>query len=80
MSNICAGYHCLPAVQNKTEEFSKYDTVKPVGMHTYGGCGFNKADKVVERTLGLKKAGAEVIHMGVCMMYFCPLRKFTKKL
>ena len=45
-SNECAGYKCLPAMQNRTGQFKGYDAIELVGFETCGGCGRNKADKI----------------------------------
>ena len=73
-SNQCAGYNCFPAVQNRTGKFKDYETVELVGFDTCGGCGRNKADKIVARALRLKEKGAEVIHLGNCLVSACPFK------
>jgi predicted metal-binding protein len=71
-SNNCAGFNCFPAIQEKTGQFGQYDTVELVGFDSCGGCGRGKADKIVSRALRLKEKGAEVIHIGNCMVGACP--------
>jgi predicted metal-binding protein len=71
-SNVCAGYTCFPAIQNKTGQFEKYDDIELVGFDSCGGCGRNKADKILARALRLKEKGAEVIHMANCIVSSCP--------
>lgn len=71
-SGQCAGYHCFPAIYGKTGKFAAYETIELVGFDTCGGCGRNKADKIVARAQKLKKYGAEVIHLGNCMVSVCP--------
>lgn len=78
-SNECAAYHDLIAIREKTGAFARYDTVELIGIHTCGGCGRNKADKVLARALSLKEHGAEVIHLGVCMIYGCPFKELYEK-
>ncbi len=73
-SNDCAGYNCFPAIQNRTGQFEGYDTIELVGFDSCGGCGRNKADKVVARALRLKEKGAEVIHLGNCLVSACPFK------
>lgn len=73
-SNRCAGYHCFPAIQNRTGKFEVYDTVELVGFDSCGGCGRNKADKILARALRLKEKGAEVIHLGNCLVSACPFK------
>ncbi len=70
-SNNCAGYSCFPAIQKMTGQFERYDAVEVVGFDTCGGCGRNKADKIVARALKLKEKGAEVIHLGNCLVGAC---------
>ena len=73
-SNNCAGYKCFPAIQDRTGQFKGYDTIELVGFDSCGGCGRNKADKVVARALRLKEKGAEVIHLGNCLVGACPFK------
>jgi len=73
-SNNCAGYRCFPAIQNRTGQFAKYDTIEVVGFDTCGGCGRNKADKILARALRLQEKGAEVIHLGNCLVNACPFK------
>ena len=71
-SNNCAGFGCFPAMANKTGEFAKYDKIELVGFDTCGGCGRGKSDKIVAKAMRLKEKGAEVIHLGDCMVGACP--------
>ena len=71
-SDVCAGYNCFPAIRNKTGQMAGYDTVELVGFDTCGGCGRNKADKIVARARRLKEKGAEIIHLGNCLVNACP--------
>ena len=73
-SNDCAGYNCFPAMRDRAGQFEKYDVIELVGFDTCGGCGRNKADKVLARALRLKEKGAEVIHLGNCMVGACPFK------
>lgn len=73
-SNGCAGYNCFPAIRNKTGQMAAYDEVELVGFDTCGGCGRGKADKIVARAQRLKDKGAEIIHLGNCMVNACPSR------
>ncbi|MFC1915844.1 CGGC domain-containing protein [Chloroflexota bacterium] len=73
-SNQCAGYNCFPAMQNRTGQFEVYDNIELVGFESCGGCGRNKADKVLARALRLKEKGAEVIHLGNCLVGACPFK------
>ena len=43
----CAGYNCFPAMRDKTEPFTEYDTIELVGFDDCGGCARNNADKIV---------------------------------
>ena len=74
-SNQCAGFHCFPAIREKTGEFKAYETIEVVGFETCGGCGRNKPDKIIAKALKLKKNGAEVIHLGNCLVGVCPSRE-----
>ncbi len=71
-SEDCAGFNCFPALQNKAGQFQKYDEVELVGFDTCGGCGKGKATKIVARAKRLKDRGAEVIHLGNCLVGSCP--------
>ncbi|MFC2020263.1 CGGC domain-containing protein [Chloroflexota bacterium] len=71
-SDTCAGYRCFPAVQNKKGKFEEYDEIELVGFDDCGGCGRGKADKIVARATRLKEKGAEVIHLGNCLVGHCP--------
>ena len=73
-SLTCPSTHCLQSIKNKNGEFARYDTVDLIGFYTCGGCDRNRADKVINRGLDLKERGAEAIHLGVCMVLFCPFR------
>ncbi len=78
-SNQCAGYKCLPAMQNRTGQFKGYDAIELVGFETCGGCGRNKADKILARALRLQKKGAEVIHLSNCILSACPFKKIYER-
>ncbi|MFC1897759.1 CGGC domain-containing protein [Chloroflexota bacterium] len=78
-SKDCAGYNCFPAMQNKTGQFEGIDDVELIGFDTCGGCGRNKADKIVARALRLKEKGAEVIHLGTCIVGTCPYQDIYEK-
>lgn len=71
-SENCAGYKCFPAMREKAAMFSQYDAIELVGFDTCGGCGRNEATKVVARAQRLREKGAEVIHLGNCMVGACP--------
>ncbi len=78
-SDACAGYHCFPALQNKTGKFEEYDEIELVGFEDCGGCGRGKADKIVARATRLKERGAEVIHLGNCLVGPCPSKELYEK-
>ena len=78
-SDVCAGYHCFPAIQNRTGQFEGYDDIELVGFDSCGGCGRNKADKILARALRLKERGAEVIHLGNCIVSSCPFKDMYKE-
>ena len=73
-SNKCAGYNCFPAMRNRTGQFERYDAIELVGFDSCGGCDRNKADKIMDRALRLKEKGAEVIHLGTCLVVYCPFK------
>jgi predicted metal-binding protein len=70
----CAGWNCFPALVNKTGKFEVYDKIELVGFDTCGGCGHGKPDKILKQARELKKHGAEIIHLGNCMVHDCPSR------
>lgn len=63
----CAGFHCFPAIQEKSGKFEDYDMVELVGFDTCGGCGRGSANKIMAKATRLKEKGAEVIHLGNCL-------------
>ena len=72
-SENCAGFKCFPAMREKTGMFAQYDdAIELVGFDTCGGCGRNEATKVVAHAMRLREKGAEVIHLGNCMVGACP--------
>jgi predicted metal-binding protein len=73
-SERCAGWNCFPAIAKKTGKFDTYDNIELVGFDTCGGCGHGKANKILKQARELKKHGAEVIHLGNCMVHDCPSR------
>ena len=73
-SKDCAGFHCFPAIQNKTGQFEAYDDIELIGFDSCGGCGRNKADKIIARAVRLKERGAEVIHIATCVVSSCPFK------
>lgn len=73
-SERCAGWNCFPALANKTGTFEKYDKIEVAGFDTCGGCGHGKPDKILKQAKTLIKHGAEIIHLGNCMVHDCPSR------
>lgn len=73
-SNQCAGYHCFPAMSDRTGQFGDYETIEVVGFDSCGGCGRGKADKILARAMKLKERGADVIHLGNCLTGVCPFK------
>ena len=71
-SQRCAGWNCFPAMANKTGEFEGYESIELVGFDTCGGCGHGKPDKIVKISRRLREKGAEVIHLGNCLVGDCP--------
>jgi predicted metal-binding protein len=78
-SEQCAGYNCFPAIRNKSGSFSGYDAIEIVGFDTCAGCGQGKSDKIVKRAQRLKDKGAEVIHLGTCVVIHCPWKDLYAK-
>ena len=78
-SKNCAGFHCLPAFCNKTGPFQQYDTIELVGFDTCGGCGQGKSARIVAKAQRLKDKGAEVIHLGNCIVHNCPFLELYSK-
>ena len=72
-SENCAGFNCFPALRNKTGQFENYDEVELVGFDTCGGCDRGKSEKIVSKAQRLKEKGAEVIHLGNCLIGSCPV-------
>lgn len=70
----CQGWNCFPAIANKTGKFDAYEKIELVGFDTCGGCGHGKPDKILKNARKLKKHGAEVIHLGNCLIHDCPSR------
>lgn len=71
-SDSCPAGGCLRAVREATGHFEGYDEVTLVGLDTCGGCYRGKGDLVGEKAERLKKAGAEAVHLGNCMVGTCP--------
>ena len=71
-SSSCAGFHCFPAIRGKEGTFDGYQEIELVGFDTCGGCGRGTAEKIVKKATKLKEKGAEVIHLGNCMVHPCP--------
>ncbi|MFC1900994.1 CGGC domain-containing protein [Chloroflexota bacterium] len=78
-SNNCAGFHCFPAMRDKTGEFEKYDDIELIGFDSCGGCGRNKPDKIIAKAQRLKERGAEIIHLGNCLIGACPSKDMYKE-
>ena len=78
-SENCAGFHCFPAINKKTGQFQQYDAIELVGFDTCGGCGQGKSAKIVSKAQRLKDKGAEVIHIGNCIIGMCPTAELYLK-
>lgn len=91
-SENCAGWHCFPTISKKAGQFQQYDAVELVGFDTCGGCGASivrdksgkaimgeKSAKIVFKAQRLKDHGAEVIHIGNCILLFCPIAEQNVK-
>ena len=71
-SEKCAGFHCFPAIQNRTGQFKNYDKIEIIGFDSCGSCYRGKADKINAIAKRLKEKGAEVVHLGNCIISSCP--------
>lgn len=72
-ADTCAGFNCFSAIREHSAMFSAYsDPVEIIGLDTCGGCDSNKTDKITARAGRLKEKGAEVIHLGRCLISLCP--------
>jgi len=72
-SEKCAGYKCFPALRERTGPFAEYeDELLLIGFDTCGGCSRNEMGKIVDRAVRLRDRGAEVIHLGNCLVSACP--------
>jgi predicted metal-binding protein len=77
----CAGWHCFPAMREKTGSFADYDTIELVGFDTCGGCGRGTPKNILAKARQLTKQGAEVVHLGCCIVGDCPFyKKYYKAL
>ena len=74
-SNNCAGWSCFPALRERSGASPPTTAIELVGFDTCGGCGRNKADKIVAKAKRLKEKGAEVIHLGSCIVGSCPTKE-----
>ena len=69
----CAGYKCFSAMLEKVGTFAEYaDDIILIGFDTCGGCARNESGKIVDRATRLRDRGAEVIHLGNCLVNACP--------
>jgi predicted metal-binding protein len=72
-SEKCAGYKCFPAIRDKTGPMAEYiGDIDLVGFDTCGGCARKETGKIVDRATRLRDRGAEVIHLGNCLVNACP--------
>ncbi|MGE5617836.1 MAG: CGGC domain-containing protein [Sphingomonadaceae bacterium] len=69
----CAGYKCFPAVRDKRGPMAAYgDGAELVGFDTCGGCVLKDPSKTVERAVRMRDLGAQAIHLGNCLVTYCP--------
>jgi len=78
-SNECAGYNCFPAMRDKTGQFEGYEVIELIGFDSCGGCARNKAERIIARANRLKEKGAEIIHLGNCLVGACPFKDIFKE-
>ncbi len=71
-SDRCSAASCLKAARERSGSFAAYPEATIVGLDTCGGCARGEADRVVARAERLARAGAEVIHLGNCLVNPCP--------
>jgi len=78
--NLCpADAKCLVALSRREGEFERYrnDDVSIVGIMDCGGCEGNKTRAICslllfKTQLAALKENIDVLHIGTCMMKFCP--------
>ncbi|MFC2021421.1 CGGC domain-containing protein [Chloroflexota bacterium] len=63
---LCSGLNCFKAISSHSGAFARYDdAVEVAGYTTCGGCPGYRAKERAEGMI--KYAGAETIHLGVCI-------------
>lgn len=78
--NLCPGdTRCLVALSRKEGEFERYkdEDVALLGIMDCGGCEGNKTRAIcslvlLKMQLEALKENIDVLHIGTCMMKFCP--------
>lgn len=78
--NLCpADTRCLVALSRKEGEFERYkdEDVALLGIMDCGGCEGNKTRAIcslvlLKMQLAALKENIDVLHIGTCMMKFCP--------
>ena len=66
-------------MSNKTDQFQQYDAFELVGFDTCGGCCRGNSTKIVANAQRLKDYGAEIIHLGNCLISNCPVGELYQK-
>lgn len=61
----CPSTGCFWAIKEKKGKFRDYKSIEIIGLTTCGGC---PGRKIVARVRNMKKRGAEVVHLGMCMV------------
>ncbi len=74
-SDNCPAGSCLKAIRASTGKFEQHQSPVLVGIDTCGGCARGKGDRVAAKAEKLRKLGAEVIHLGNCLVKPCPYRE-----
>lgn len=80
--NLCpADTRCLVALSRKEGEFERYkdEDVALLGIMDCGGCEGNETRAIcslvlLKMQLAALKENIDVLHIGTCMMTFCPRR------
>ena len=74
-SEACPAASCLKSVRDRTGQFAQYEEdVTLVGLDTCGGCNRGTGDRVAQKAEKLAALGAEVIHLGNCLVKPCPYK------
>ncbi len=74
-SETCPAAGCLKAVRDRTGKFAEYgEDLTLLGLDTCGGCSRGTGDRVAKKAEKLAALGAEVVHLGNCLVTPCPYK------